>query len=125
MNTMTKSNFCQKAFSWHDYDIEWFDLTGVICLDDDRRAVITLEGATRGEFDSFHVEIMHKKNGKIQAKQFLFRDYLDFSKRLDSRSDFNDGFKVIESVGWKWYIAVPSVTKPLTSAIEKFIGSFQ
>jgi len=121
-----KEAFC-RSFDW-DIDIKWMDLSGYVRIDDDRRARIQLAThGTMGEYRAFIVSIISKRKGKIEAKSFLFDDYL--SDRSDNRSDYplgkNPCFMVIDHIGWRWYIAVPKTTRPLCQEIEKYIEIFR
>ena len=120
---MSKTTFCQ-SFPWKR-KIQWFDLQGITLLDKTRRASITL--ATHGispDYTGFDVRITNKQDGKIASKTFLFKDYLDPRKRADSRSDFQESFKVVDHCGWDWYIAIPRDTAPLVEAIEGYIETW-
>lgn len=88
-----------------------FDRKIVVKLNKILNATITLEiKNTSGHYAGYLVKIIHKTNGVIDSKFFHFDDYL--TKRVDNRSDYKNGFVIIESCCKqsfaKWYIAVPN-----------------
>ena len=130
-NQGTKDGFC-KSLNW-EIPIEWFDLTGLHKLDEDRNAKIEL--ATRGTMDhfpGFSVVILNKREGEVDRKFFKFDDYLDraLKARTDGREDYphsagNSCYEVTSYCGWEFYIAKPKTTRPFCAAIEAYVGSFR
>lgn len=126
MNDKTK--FCA-SLPWEE-DITWLDLTGIIVMDEDRRAKVEL--STRGvcgEYPGFLVTVLSKRTGTIDSKFFRFDDYLDRkADRADGRKDYplgkNTCFHVVSHCGWDWYIAKPRDARPFTEAVESYVGAF-
>jgi len=119
----SKTGFCS-SLPWRAR-IEWFDLTGLVDLDHERHAKLTLtEGGVVGDYVGFRVEIQSKRTGSLDLKLFRFGDYLnpeDPAERTDRRSDYPGPFVVVAQLGWRWYIAIPTHPEKFTSAIERYI----
>ena len=129
-NRGTKAGFCE-SLEW-GIPIEWFDLTGMHRLDEDRRVKVQLR--TRGHADhypGFMVTVLNKREGEIDRKFFKFDDYLDRDARTDARRNDYPGnrtclcFHVASSCGWEFYIAKPASTRPFCEAVEAYVGMFR
>lgn len=127
---VTKTEFCS-GFAWpHLPSLTWFDKTGFARLGDGLIARVELyEGSgVSGHYTGMLVRILNRKEGEVDRKFFLFDDYLPLGGRKDTRADYlgSDGhtFKVLSHIGWSWYIAVPTSTRPLCEAIAKYIEVF-
>jgi hypothetical protein len=119
----SKTAFCQ-SLPWRAR-IEWFDLTGLVYIDQERHAKLTLtEGGVVGDYVGLRVEIQSKRTGPLDLKTFRFCDYMnpdDPAERADNRRDYPGPFVVVAQLGWRWYIAVPKNPEKFTSAIERYI----
>lgn len=121
----TAQQFCE-SLPWVN-EWKWFDKSGVIRMDDDRRVVatLTIRGGsgvpTHGHYIGFDIEIISKKNGVITSKFFGFNDYLPANERKDQRPDYQGKFEVIDYIDWSWYIAVPKDERKFTRAVEAYI----
>jgi hypothetical protein len=117
-----KEQFC-RSFEW-TASIAWSAEQGIVMLDDDRRAVITMRVDINGDAGDMHVDIVHKKTGVIVGRTFCFGDYLskDMAHRKDQRSDYT-GAPHAKRLGrpLRWYIAEPKTTTPFTRAVEAYI----
>lgn len=107
---------------------EWFDLTGISEMDDDRRAVVRLVALGHADrYEGIHAEVVSKTNGRIAGKTFRFSDYLTLSEDQPRPAAKRVGFKapkVEGNCGWEWYILVPASTWPLCHAVERWIHLF-
>jgi hypothetical protein len=75
-----KTAFCQ-SLPWR-VRIEWFDLTGLVSIDPERHAKLTLtEAGVVGDYIGFRVEIQSKRTGPLDQKLFRFSDYMN-SRRI-------------------------------------------
>jgi hypothetical protein len=124
-NMSAKAKFCA-SLPWQ-VQIHWYDLTGVVQLDDERFAKLELcTRETAGVYRGFTAKIVNKTRGVIDCKTFLFDDYLN--DRNDKRSDYplygNHCFSVHSSCGWDWHIAIPNRPETFTQAIEFWIQEF-
>lgn len=128
-----RAKFCASGFAWFGLldELQWYDLTGVLELDDRRRVEIELVTlGTHGHYEGFLVTISSKDRGQLGQKVFRFRDYLATVTRKpdgDQRSarDELDGFKVIAHCGWDWYIVRPADTSEITIPIHDYIASWK
>jgi hypothetical protein len=121
---LTYAEFNQNIFK--NPKIKWFDKTGVMIIDPSLRAEITLSKGMYG-YDSYHVRIVHKRNGNVTTKHFGFNDYLDITDRIDNRKDYNGNYHVWKDGGVYWFVAQPSQQniKRLTNAIMEFIELYK
>lgn len=124
---MTKTEFC-KSLTW-GLNFRWFDFTGLYEFpgNDPKIAKVELVSqGTVGHYTGFRLTIINKNNGgQVDIKSFLFDDHLDIkTNRSDSREDYQYGFYVANNNGWNWYIAQPKDTRPLTAAIEEYMGFY-
>lgn len=128
-----KTEFC-KSLEWK-IKIQWLDKTGIYKYKDGRVARIELaELGVSGDYPGFLVTILNPREGKVDAKFFLFDDYIDRRNRKDDRwldgpnqyphSDKSACYKVIASCGWKWYIAEPWYTRGFCDAVEAYVKAF-
>lgn len=126
MSMSEKRNFCL-TFDWPlGIKESWIALTSVWKMDEDRRAVITLDASGYVDhYRRFVVEISSKTSGLIHKQAFEFSDFLDLNQRADNRSDYPGPYEVNANIGWQWYIAVPKDTKPLVEAILQYIDSWR
>jgi hypothetical protein len=109
-------------------DVAWSADQGIVLMDRDRRAVITLRIDINGNAGSMHVAIVHKRRGTIAERSFTFGDYLskEMAHRKDQRADYMGGIYAARLGGpLHWYIAEPKSTKPFTSAVEAYIASWR
>lgn len=124
---MNFSEFNKNFFN--NSDITWFDRKGVLKIDENKRAEITL--STNGyssRYDSYFVKIIHKDNGKIAAKNFLFDEYMDIADSTRKYNLYVGGFSVqADGDGVGWYIATPSQRniKLLVDAIMQYIDLYR
>lgn len=106
---MTKfSRFCSDFFR-HEKSISWYGRKGVIELDGDRVAQISLSDAGHhNHFSKFEVEIISKTHGKISSHGFSFDDY--FRAPLPNINYHVNGslFKESEQPKDAWYLNEPS-----------------
>jgi hypothetical protein len=86
-------------------DIAWFDKEGVIKLNKDTNATVTLYSANNTMYSGYLVNIVNKHTGVIDGHLFKFDDYL--KNRVDERNDYDGGF-CVEINSCKWYVALPS-----------------
>lgn len=114
---------------FQDKEIKWFDNTGVIKLDDNRRAEIKLSTSNvANNYTKYNVQIIHKENGKVTSKDFQFSDYMDQKDRIDNRKDYDGKFYAWYNEGSiDWYIARPSKRNidKLTRAIMEYIDLYK
>lgn len=106
---MNKTDFCQSLP--FPKKVKWYDLTGVVQIDRERVAEISLVTRhTHQHYEGFEVKIIGKKTGAISKKTFWFNDYMarteDVAKHPNA--SFQQGFGVIAYTGWDWYILRPS-----------------
>ena len=117
-----KERFC-RSFEWHA-NVVWSAEQGILVLDRDRRAVITLHVDINSNTSGMHVAIVHKRTGRIVERTFCFADYLsnDMAHRKDSRRDYTGALHAKGLGGpLSWYIGEPKTTTPFTGAIEAYI----
>lgn len=106
MNQCATYEFNQNFFNDNkSLDIVWFDKEGIIKLNDDSNATITLYSVNNTMHSGYLVNIVNKHTGVIDGHLFKFKDYL--TERIDERHDYNGGF-CVEINTCKWYIALPS-----------------
>jgi hypothetical protein len=128
-----QERFCS-GLGW-SLPLQWFDRIGIVQLDPGRVARVELATlGTANHYPGFDVSIVHKQSGLVDSKYFMFDDYLPGDQRSDERPDYPNrpnareraGFHVLGSSRdpWRWYIAVPSDTRPFTKAVEAYIGAF-
>lgn len=125
--------FFRKALESFPKDIVWFNRKGVLKMDDFRRAEITL--VTNGTYNSYagySVDIIHKERGKITTHTFLFGDYFDDSRRIDSLTNEKipphiNGSTCNRSGVAEWYINQPHPDEinKLAKRILQFIEMYQ
>jgi len=121
-----KERFC-RSFEW-SAEIAWSAHQGIVAIDRNRRAVITLRMTINNDASVFDVAIIHKRRGVIAERPFFFADYLsmDMAHRNDTRSDYTAALYAARVGGpLHWYIVEPKTTKPLTSAIEAYISTWR
>ena len=108
--------------SFTGYNIQWFDMEGIIEFDDNRLVSIKLDNiGTHNQFNGYWVEIINKQRGTIYKKFFKFKDYMDFKHRDDGMKFYYARFDTEEL---DWYISRPKSTKPMLDAISMFINKF-
>ncbi|GIK40461.1 MAG: hypothetical protein BroJett011_42940 [Chloroflexota bacterium] len=108
--------------------IQWFGIQGIHILDNDRVVTITLVARrVVDNYEGFQVEIVSKTVGTIAHYYFSFNIFLSPDQRIDKRDDYKGGFYVSPGINndWRWYIAIPTSTRPLTQAIEQWIDLFR
>lgn len=122
------SKFNSEFFS-ENKDIKWFGKKGLLALNQEQNAEIVLStGNVSGTYDRYKIKIVNKLEGLISDHVFKFDDY--FSKRVDSRPDYKNGFAVIDHCFAPhekgWYIAEPSKeeTKKLAAMIFEYIEAY-
>ena len=128
----TKREFLEKRFSWQFMGVVLFaDGFGIIQLDEDRRAVITLMSRfIFHHYDALKVEIINKRTGEIDSRLFPF-DMLPATERADDRSEYligphhNKFTAGVVTGSFDWYIAVPKSTDPLVNEIMRYIGQWR
>jgi len=114
---MSFTKFNQSIFK--DNNIQWFDRTGVLKIDKNRRAEISLRtNGLADVYNSYFVKIIHKENGQISVKNFLFDDYMDITASSKRHNLYVGGFSVNIADRVDWYIAIP-----LESEINKLVNS--
>lgn len=114
---MSFTKFNQSIFK--DNNIQWFDRTGVLKIDKNRRAEISLRtNGIADVYNSYFVKIIHKENGQISVKNFLFDDYMDITASSKRHNLYVGGFSVNIADRVDWYIAIP-----LESEINKLVNS--
>ena len=71
--------FKLRAFNQWLFDgvdqINWFDHTGLINLDE-KFVTLNLDCTARNYYDGYLVEVYNKKQGLIFKKKFFFKDYI-------------------------------------------------
>lgn len=102
-------------------------------LDKYRRAEIEL--VTNGTYDvysGYRVDIIHKETGRITNHTFLFGDYFDDSRRIDSRPNEKtpphiSGYCCERSGVAEWYINKPHPDEinKLAKRIIQYIEIYQ
>ena len=126
---MTFASFNKSVFDKASTAKFW-DKTVIIPMDGDRLSEATLsDWGYQDHFSGYEVAIKSKINGTIAVHRFLFRDYLDYSDRIDTRKDYHQvgGFHAwFDSGSVDWYIAVPSKrnVQRLTDAIADYIRTY-
>ena len=113
--------------------IKWTDRTGTCLIGDGKHAKLELDTyGTHRHYPGMRVSIMHKRNGKLDTRYFLFDNYLDITDkgRKDNRQgDYplgrNRCFEVIQHCGWGWYIALPKTTRPFCQTLEGWIDEWR
>ena len=72
--------FKLRAFNQWLFDgvdqINWFDHTGLINLDE-KFVTLNLDCTARNYYDGYLVEVYNKKQGLIFKKKFFFKDYIN------------------------------------------------
>jgi hypothetical protein len=123
----TPGEFIQRRLAW-TAEFRWFDKVGMLQLDEDRFARSELcAPVVVGSYSRVEVKIVSKRAGVIDSKSFSFGDYLPDTPaaRADSRPDYHAGYYAWHYQGeCDWYIGVPNDTRPLTQAVEDYIGLF-
>ena len=123
-----KETFMQRFFVNSGMSITWFDLSGVMQIDDNRAAVIGLVSrGTRDRYEGIGVSIVDKYTGEIVGKRFWFVDYLVRAKHqahINAKSWMNLHVGLYQG-NIDWYIIVPESTKPLVDAVKKWIAQFK
>ena len=103
--------------------IEWYDKSGVMNLDDNRVVTITIDDiGTRDNYNGYMVEIYNKHQGSIVKKWFRFVDHLEFTHR-DDRTKYYHVW--LNSGNFEWYISRPKDTKVMVKTIFDFIERFR
>ncbi|HZK27062.1 MAG TPA: hypothetical protein VFD00_05960 [Thermoclostridium sp.] len=108
--------------------IKWFDRSGILKIDGDRRAEITLStNGIAGAYGGYLVKIIHKRYGRVSSKNFSFNDYMDITDSTRRHGLYVGGFSVHTNSSVDWYIAVPSERnlQQLTSAIMDYIELYK
>lgn len=114
---MSFTEFNKSIFK--DNNIQWFDRTGILKIDKNRRAEISLRtNGIADVYNSYFVKIIHKENGQISVKNFLFDDYMDITASSKRHNLYVGGFSVNIADRVDWYIAIP-----LESEINKLVNS--
>ena len=104
-------------------EILWNGHVGHMELDETR--VVRFEPKTQGyayHYVGVEVTILNKGTGHVDSNFFHFDHHL--SERSDTRSDYTDGFQIVSTCGWSWYIAKPATVQPLMDAIWGYIQLF-
>lgn len=123
---MSFTEFNKSIFK--DNNIQWFDRTGILKIDENRRAEISLRtNGIADVYNSYFVKIIHKENGQISVKNFLFDDYMDITASSKRHNLYVGGFSVNIADRVDWYIAVPSERnlQQLTSAVMDYIELYK
>lgn len=81
-------------------------------------------GVSSSDRDRLDVTIINRERGTVDSLEFLFDAHLPADARKDGRRDYTSGFRIKENQGWGWYIAVPTDTRPLCAAVERWINLF-
>jgi|SRR5271165_874061 len=117
--------FCEQNFKLRKHDVRWFDVVGMVPLDDKRRARLELvTQGTSDHYEGIEVRIVSKTDGPVDRKVFLFRDYV--SERLGrEKHSLEAEIAVYGYVGWKWYCDTKPVLAPLIEAIDNYIATWE
>jgi hypothetical protein len=117
------SDWLQGEFAWNNPTL-WTGPDGYVRLGGARVARISLDGEA---MDRFQVTIIHKEQGILDRKEFLFAEHLrplqqpgagivDLPLRAYGARGARSCF---------WQIAVPESTGPLVEAIERHLELFR
>lgn len=131
-NKGTKAEFA-RSLDWpDDFISEWVGDTGIVRIDDDRRARIDLSTYGQGgHYVGAYVMIINKREGEVDKRFFRFDDFLlGAVKRTDGREDdypigSNPTYQAIDHVGWHWYIAVPETSAPWCEALQQYVEVYR
>ena len=121
MDTKFK-NFNETFFKGTKKKIDWFDIDGVLKLDDTRVVKFKLDThGVRDQYEGYLIQIINKHDGIVDRKFFSFKEYLEFSHRPDSKH-----YHVWKYGGnLDWYISRPIKTKPMVDRIFDWVGQFE
>lgn len=123
--------FCEEHFKLTG--LRWYDRVGLKPLARDRVARVELstrtgeDTATIGSYVCLDVRVVHRINGEIDRKTFVFADYLH--DRSDDRRDHPDIRPYVSENRdvFDWYIAVPSIgaRQHLMDAVGDYITTWE
>jgi hypothetical protein len=125
MTKVRYAKFNESFFSEYDQTIIWYDKKGVLKLNEEINVEITLvTGNITGRYEGYKVVLINKKSGIVTEHYFNFDTYM--KKRIDNRSDYTQGFCILDNVvneanDYYWYIAKPD-PKEVTDMAQTIIG---
>lgn len=136
LKIMTKrfQPFNENFFKTGAYKIIWFDKKGLVELDENRNAEITLvTDRVSEQYEGYLVSVNHKQNGEITRHYFPFNHYM--KERSDDRQKGSKHAHEGKFYVWgsssedqpTWYISIPTnhEIEKMTEAIDTFIAMYQ
>lgn len=135
MKQFAKRDFCGSLGLSRCLKIRWLDGTGLCPISDDVFARVDLAtGGFQGQYDRLSVTIIHRERGALDQKSFSFDDHIPYASRVDDRQLGSNAYPAREgdlcfhaTVGYRWYIAVPSDmgTLQLAEAVRDYVALFR
>lgn len=111
----------------HDTNIHWYHDAGIMEIDGQTNAVITLsERGTIDHWKGYNVEIINLRSGKITSQFFKFSDYLEHDPAgREYAGDLHLWTSDYRRDGIDWYIAKPKTIQPIKNAIIAYIRAWR
>lgn len=105
-------------------EITWFDLDGIMDLDETRyvRFVLDTHGVN-GNYEGHWVEVYNRQNGLISKKFFRFKNHMEFIHRDTGQNYFH--IWLDRDGKLDWYISKPKNVDDYVNVILQYISKIK